>query len=267
MRKKLCANVSMEQAFCRTGCFLVLFWMAGYVCAAEPVLRPEILERKPHDPEAFTQGLVIDGKVWLESTGRYGKSELREVDRKTGKVLRKKELPETDFGEGLVLLEGRIYQLTWQKGVCRVWDRKTFNLIREFKYPGEGWGITTDGKWLYVSDGTPVIRVFNPENFKEIRRFRVMSESGPVDALNELEWVEGEIWANIFETGLIVRFRPRDGKVTGFVDLRELPILSDRHPDQDVLNGIARDPENGAIWVTGKLWTAVYRIGWPPDSP
>lgn len=239
-----------------------LLWVFPLV-ADEPVVRPRILERKPHDSEAFTQGLLIDGDVWLESTGRYGKSELREVDRKTGKVLRRDKLPDTYFGEGLALLNGKLYQLTWLEGVCRVVDRNTFNLLREFTYKGEGWGLTTDGKLLYMSDGSAIIRVMDPETFNEIRRFRVLSSKGPVMMLNELEWVEGEIWANIFGTGYVARIRPRDGKVLGFVDLRHLPMVMDQRPEQDVLNGIARDPETGDIWVTGKLWNALYRIQWP----
>lgn len=246
-----------------TSFFLVFIFGLTCLSASEPVSRPRILERKPHDPSAFTQGLLIDGEVWLESTGQYGESDLREVEKKTGKVIRKVSLPDTFFGEGLALLEGKLYQLTWQEGICRVVDRESFELLKEFNYPGEGWGLTTDGKLLYMSDGTEIIRVMDPKTFKEIRRFRVISTKGAVSDLNELEWVEGEIWANIFQTGMVVRFRPRDGKVTGFVDLRHLPIVMDQRPEQDVLNGIARDPANGEIWVTGKYWNAVYRIEWP----
>lgn len=235
--------------------------------SAQSVDRPQVLSRKPHDPEAFTQGLLIDGAHWLESTGLYGRSELREVDRKTGKVLRRLKLPDDQFGEGLALLDGKLYQLTWRAGICRVIDRETFTLLKEFKYPGEGWGLTTDGRLLYLSDGTGVIRVMDPETFTEQRRFRVTGPQGVVTGLNELEWVEGELWANIFGSGLLVRIRPRDGAVLGFVDLRHLPIVMDHRPDQDVLNGIARDPETGEIWVTGKLWQALYRIEWPPGAP
>lgn len=250
----------------RIFCLLGLLGSCVVVHAAESVVRPPILERKPHDPKAFTQGLIIDGPVWLESTGLYGKSDLREVERKTGKILRKQPLPDEYFGEGLTLLDGRLYQLTWRNGVCRVWDRKEFTLLREFNYSGEGWGLTTDGKNLYLSDGTAVIRVIDPETFKEVRRFQVLSTRGPVRFLNELEWVEGELWANIFQTKRIVRIRPRDGKVLGFIDLGHLPIVMDQRVEQDVLNGIARDPETGDIWVTGKLWNALYRIQWPPPS-
>jgi glutamine cyclotransferase len=245
--------------------FFLLLWIgySVFLVAEEPVVRPRILERKPHDANAFTQGLLIEGDLWLESTGLYEKSELREVDRKTGKVLRRDKVPDAYFAEGLALLDGKLYQLTWREGICRVVDRKTFKLLKEFAYSGEGWGLTTDGKLLYMSDGTAIIRVMDPETFKEIRRFRVLGSKGPVADLNELEWVDGEIWANIFQTGFIARIRPRDGQVLGYIDLRHLPIVMDQRPEQDVLNGIARDPETGEIWVTGKFWNALYRIQWP----
>jgi glutaminyl-peptide cyclotransferase len=247
--------------------FFVVFGL-GLVAPgwSESTVRPQILSRKPHDAGAFTQGLLIDGEHWLESTGLYGQSELREVNRKTGKVLRRLALPADQFGEGLALLDGKLYQLTWRAGICRVIDRKTFVLLKVFKFEGEGWGLATDGKVLYLSDGSGVIRVMDPETFTEQRRFRVRGTKGVVEGLNELEWVEGELWANIFGSGLLVRIRPRDGMVLGFVDLRHLPIVMDHRPEQDVLNGIARDPETGDIWVTGKLWQALYRIEWPPGG-
>lgn len=239
-------------------------WCVAGGIASEPVIRPEVLQRKPHDPKAYTQGLLIDGDQWLESTGRYGESELREVDRETGRVLRSRKLPDRYFGEGLALLDGKLYQLTWREGVCLVWDRESFALIREFRYSGEGWGLTTDGKRLYMSDGTAVIRVLNPATFREVRRFEVRGDGGPVRKLNELEWVEGELWANVFETPRIVRISPASGRVTGILDFSHLPLAVDWHGEQDVLNGIARDPDTGGIWVTGKWWKALYRIQWPP---
>jgi glutamine cyclotransferase len=247
----------------RIGLCILIFAVAT-VRASEPVHQPEVLQRKPHDPEAFTQGLLIDGDFWLESTGRFGKSELRELDRNSGEVKRSQKLPDRYFGEGLALVKGRLYQLTWQAGVCRVWNRETFELIREFNYSGEGWGLTTDGTHLYMSDGSSVIRVMDPETFAEVRRFEVRGSRGAVRNLNEMEWVEGELWANLFETKWIVRFSPRNGRVLGYLDLSHLPLVMDWHGDQDILNGIARDPETGGIWVTGKLWRAFYRIEWPP---
>jgi len=241
-------------------------WCLAGVLAAAEVHRPAILERKPHDPEAFTQGLVLDGPHWLESTGRYGKSELREVDRKTGQVLRSVKLDDRQFGEGLALLNGKLYQLTWREGVCLVWDRETFEPVRTFRYPGEGWGLTTDGTFLYMSDGTPVIRVIDPETFRVQRRITVRDSGRPVDRLNEMEWVNGELWANRFKTNRIVRFDPQTGRVLGYLDFSGLPQVTDWHAGQDVMNGIAKDRDTGEIWVTGKLWNALYRIEWPPES-
>ncbi len=244
----------------------LLLMAAGVARESELLVQPRIVQRKPHDPEAFTQGLLIDGDRWLESTGRYGKSELREVDRDSGRVVRARSLPAHYFGEGLALLNGKLYQLTWREGVCLVWDRESFELIREFTYSGEGWGLATDGKVLYMSDGTSVIRVLDPETFRELRRFEVRGPRGALRNLNELEWVDGELWANVFETKIIVRILPGSGRVVGVFDFSHLPIAMDWHAKQDVFNGIARDPESGEIWVTGKLWKSLYRIQWPPTA-
>jgi len=231
---------------------------------APPVFVPRVLARLPHDPGAFTQGLLIDGPFWLESTGQYGASDLREVDRATGQVRRRVPLAPEFFGEGLALLEGLLYQLTWREGVCIVYDRETLKELRRFRYPEEGWGLASDGRKLYLSDGSDRIRVIEPKTFAEIRRFPVRSALGPVKNLNELEWVDGELWANIWKSGWVVRIDPESGLVRGFVDLRALPPEADRHPRMDVLNGIAVDPENGDIWVTGKYWPALYKIERPP---
>lgn len=231
-----------------------------------PVVRPQILKSVPHDPKAFTQGLLIDGPYWLESTGRYGHSELREVERSTGRVLRSIPLAPALFGEGLALLDGRLYQLTWRERICIVYDRTTLQEITRFTYYGEGWGLTNDDSVLYMSDGSASIRVINPDNFTEIRRFTVTGPDGPVHSLNELEWIDGEIWANIFKSSRIVRFAPDSGKALGFIDLAHLPLNEHSHPQQDVLNGIAHDKDDGSIWVTGKNWKALYRIEWPATT-
>lgn len=237
---------------------------AGTVSVREdPVFRPQILERLPHDPEAFTQGLLIDGDVWLESTGLYGHSELREVRKSDGEVLRRVALSPRLFGEGLALWRGRLYQLTWRERTAIVYDRDTFEELERFRYPGEGWGLTNNDEVLFMSDGSAEIRVLDPLSFRELRRFEVRGARGAVSQLNELEWIDGEIWANIFKTRWIVRFSPEDGRVIGFVDLHHLPLAEDVHPGQDVLNGIAVDPATGDIWVTGKKWKALYRIERP----
>ncbi len=236
------------------------------VAGEDPVVRPAITGRLPHDVNAFTQGLLMDGEVWLESTGQYGKSDLREVDVRTGEVLRKVPLDRRHFGEGLALWKNRLYQLTWRERVCIVYDRETFKEIERFRYSGEGWGLTNNERHLFMSDGSATIRVKDPNTFRELRRFEVRGAQGPVTRLNELEWIDGEIWANIFQTKFIVRFDPSNGRVLGFIDLRHLPPEEDRHPGEDVLNGIAVDPANGDIWVTGKYWKALYRLDWPPGE-
>jgi glutamine cyclotransferase len=229
----------------------------------DPVFRPQILAGLPHDPEAFTQGLLIDGDFWLESTGQYGRSELREVRMSDGEVVRRVALSPRLFGEGLALWRGRLYQLTWRERTAIVYDRATFEERERFRYPGEGWGLTNNDEVLFMSDGSAEIRVLDPLTFREIRRFEVRGARGAVSQLNELEWIDGELWANIFQTNWIVRFSPKDGRVIGFVDLHHLPPPEDVHPGQDVLNGIAVDPATGDIWVTGKNWKALYRIERP----
>lgn len=232
---------------------------------SDPVFRPRILASVPHDPAAFTQGLLIDGEVWLESTGQYGRSELREVDRATGEVLRSVALPPAFFGEGLALFDGKLFQLTWRERTAIVYDRETFQELRRFTYTGEGWGLTNNEEVLFMSNGSSWIRVLDPETFTELRRFQVVGANGPVRMLNELEWISGELWANVFQSNWIVRFEPETGRVIGFVDLHHLPLSEHRHPGQDVLNGIAVDPATGDIWVTGKNWKALYQIEPPED--
>lgn len=249
--------------------FLALLGLAGCEApttaapAADPVFTPRVLNRVPHDPTAFTQGLLIDGDVWIESTGLYGQSDLREVDRATGEVTRRVPLPRRYFGEGVALLHGKLYQLTWRERTGFIWDRETFEEVGRFSYRGEGWGLATDGTHLFLSDGSSWIRVYDPENFARVRRFQVVGARGPVEKLNELAWIDGEIWANVFETNWIVRFDPAGGRVLGFIDLHHLPPEEDVHPGQDVLNGIAHDPKDGSVWVTGKNWKALYQIERP----
>ena len=252
---------------------LIPLWMWGCARqeptappAADPIFRPRILASLPHDPEAFTQGLLIDGRYWLESTGRYGRSELREVLRETGEVVRRVPLASRYFGEGLALWQGRLFQLTWRERTAIVYDRETFEEIGRFEYEGEGWGLTSNERYLLMSDGSSRIRVIDPETFMELRRFQVRGAQGPVTRLNELEWINGELWANIFQTNWIVRFEPETGRVLGFLDLHHLPLPEHRTGGEDVLNGIAVDPESGEIWVTGKLWTRLYRLEWPPPE-
>lgn len=241
---------------------------------AAPVSRtPERLEAhvvatRPHDTDAFTQGLLLHEGRLYEGTGRNGLSELREVDRETGEVLRRAALEDRLFGEGLAVVPGtgdggdRFVQLTWRAGEALVWDLEAFELLDTLTYRGEGWGLTWDGERLVRSDGSDELVFHHPETFEELGRVQVHAGGRPLDRLNELEWVDGQIWANIWGDQRIVRIDPGTGEVTGEVDLRPLwPLLGWRPGTPiDVLNGIAHDPESGRFLVTGKLWPKLFEI-------
>lgn len=222
-----------------------------------------VLDERPHDPGAFTQGLVYDddGRLF-ESTGGYGRSELREVDPDTGEVLRSQPLPEEQFAEGLAVSAGDLVQLTWKEGVAHRWNPDTFAPVGEFSYSGEGWGITTDGDGLLItSDGSDRLTFRDPDTFDAMRVVTVRRGGRPVERLNELEWVDGVLWANVWRTDEIVRIDPERGEVTGVVDLAALG--PDPPPSDDaVLNGIAHRPGDppDVLWVTGKNWPTLYRI-------
>lgn len=220
-----------------------------------------VVNEFPHDPTAFTQGLIYEDGRLLEGTGLYGESTLREVDLETGEVLRSLALSPDLFGEGIALLDGRIYQITWQEQVAIVYDAETFEEIERFSYTTEGWGITDDGERLYMSDGSSRISIRDPETFNEIERIQVRHEGEPVTDLNELEWIDGQIYANVWQTDSIVRIDPATGEVTAWIDLSGLLTPEDREGfDVDVLNGIAWDEEGRRLFVTGKLWPRLYEI-------
>lgn len=220
----------------------------------------EIINRYPHDPEAFTQGLIFLDGVLYEGTGLYGRSSLRRVDLESGQVLQQRDLPEQYFGEGIVAWGDKLYQLTWQSQVGFIYDRESFDLLDEFRYPGEGWGLTHDGEQLIMSDGSHVLRFWDPETLAENGRLPVYDENGPVVRLNELEYINGEVWANIWQTDRIARIDPQTGRVTGWVDLSGLLDRSNLSQPVDVLNGIAYDPAQDRLFVTGKLWPELFEI-------
>ena len=226
-----------------------------------PVYSYRVVHRMPHDPRAFTQGLLMHEGRLFESTGLYGLSSLREVDLESGRVLRRHDLDGTYFGEGLTVFEGRLIQLTWREGVGFVYDLETFEVLEEFHYPGEGWGLTQDGRHLIRSDGTAELRFLDPRNFSEQFRLTVHDRGRPLEGLNELAFIEGEIWANIFPSDWLARIDPESGQVTGWVDLRGLLTEADRTARRvDVLNGIAYDEANRRLFVTGKLWPWLFEI-------
>lgn len=228
--------------------------------APPPTYAFEVVNSYPHDPEAFTQGLVFYEGGLYEGTGRWGESTLREVALASGTVLRSRPLENQYFGEGITLLGDRIYQLTWQEQTGFIYDRATFEPLQTFTYPHEGWGITHDGTRLIVSDGTAEIRFWDPATLQETSRITVRDNQGPVNRLNELEYVNGEIWANIWMTDLIARISPETGDVLGYIDLTGLLDTTSLTQPADVLNGIAYDPATGRIFVTGKLWPTLFEI-------
>jgi glutamine cyclotransferase len=234
---------------------------ASPVGAVTPPFGYRVVTEYPHDRRAFTQGLAYVDDVLYEGTGLYGESMLRRVDLETGEVLHGVGLSEEYFGEGIAVLGDRIYQLTWKNGVCVVYDRETFELLDAFTYQTEGWGLTTDGERLIMSDGTNRLFIRDPETFAELDTIDVYDGARAIWNLNELEVVDGEIWANVWQTDRIARIDPETGQVTGWIDLTGLLTEGDRerHP-VDVLNGIALNPETDRVFVTGKLWPKLFEI-------
>jgi glutamine cyclotransferase len=231
--------------------------LASVVQAAVPVKKVDVINTFPHDPGAFTQGLVSIAGVLYEGTGRNGESSLRKVELTTGKVQQRVMLPQQHFGEGITVLNGKVYQLTWQTHLGVVYDFTTFKQVQSFYLPGEGWGITHDGKQLIVSDGTPNLRFLDPATLKETGRVAVTEDGKPLDRLNELEYINGEVWANVWYTNFIVRIDPVTGVVKSKLDLTDLNQSAGR---DDVLNGIAWDADSKRLFVTGKLWSSLYEI-------
>jgi glutamine cyclotransferase len=227
----------------------------------------KVVRQFPHDPKAFTQGLAYRDGYFYEGTGLNGHSSLRQVRMQTGEVVRKVDLAPQFFGEGVTLLGNEVFQLTWQSHIGFVYLLSDFRWVRSFSYPGEGWGITTVGNELFMSDGTPEIRVLDSGTSLEKRSFTVRDGTTPVSQLNELEFVDGEIFANIWQTDRIARISPQSGEVVGWIDLSGL-LSSDQRPEPDaVLNGIAYDPKEKRLFVTGKSWPAIFEIQLVPKRP
>jgi glutaminyl-peptide cyclotransferase len=224
-----------------------------------------VVHAYPHDQHAFTQGLVyVDGLLY-ESTGIKGQSSLREEDLETGRILRMQIDSDRYFAEGLTDWKNTLVQLTWQSHVALIYDRATFRQLRTFRYDGEGWGLTHDAKSLILSDGTATLHFFAPDTFKELRRIAVNDHGKPVTQLNELEFIHGEIYANIWHSNRIARISPASGRVLGWIDLKGLMPRDQLSSDEAVLNGIAYDPDHDRIFVTGKLWPRVFEITVLPE--
>lgn len=233
---------------------------AGSAPARTPVVGIDVVNSWPHDTGAFTQGLLFHNGSLYESTGLNGRSSLRRINLETGEVIQRIDVDSQYFAEGLALYNGKLFQLTWRSGTGFVYDLETFKRLGQFNYYNEGWGLTSDSSFLYMSDGTNVLRVLDPETLKPVRTIPVFDGETTIPELNELEWIRGEIWANIWQTDRIVRIDPATGRVIGYVDLSGILSPQDRRTGIDVLNGIAWDPETDRIWVTGKLWPRVFEI-------
>lgn len=219
-----------------------------------------------HDPDAFTQGLTFTDGWLYEGTGRHGQSTLRRVELESGIVRQLHQLPDRFFGEGVTVFGDRIIQLTWQSGTGFVYNRRSFALLEEFSYSTEGWGITHDGKSLIMSDGSATLRFLDPETFTETGQVEVFDPDGPVTMLNELEYVKGEIYANVWQTDRIARIDPPTGRVTGWIDLTGLLRPEEYAAPVDVLNGIAYDAAADRLFVTGKLWPRLFEIELVPPG-
>jgi glutamine cyclotransferase len=213
----------------------------------------------PHDTGAFTQGLVVHGGRMYESTGRYGKSSLRRVDMETGKVEKMVSLDHAFFAEGITVFGERLYQLTWKNNVIIVYDVNTFEVLGTAPYHGEGWGLTHDGAHLILSDGSASLRFLDPDTLKVEREITVHEGEAAVTRLNELEYVRGEIWANVWYQDRIVRISPWDGRVLGWIDLGNISNRTKRGREE-VLNGIAYDADSDRLFITGKNWPTLYEI-------
>jgi len=238
--------------------FILATSLAG--CRRSPAVEPfQVLARYPHDAAAYTQGLVYAGGVLFESTGLYGHSELRRVDLQSGRVLASVGLAPNRFGEGLALLGGRLYQLTWKEGVAYVYDATTLARLDSLRYPGEGWGLAADGVSLIMSDGSDSLRILDPSTFAVQRIVHVRYHGSALSQLNDLDYVSGDLFANVYQSDWILRIDPRTGEVRQLYDCADLYPRRSRPASADVMNGIAT-ADSGELLLTGKLWPVLFRV-------
>lgn len=258
----------MKHVIASVLCASLLFSCAsGGKRKQQPAARPaaktytyEVIASYPHLTSSYTQGLqFIDGAMW-EGTGEYGDSKLQIIDLETGRADVVATLPRNEFGEGITVLGDKVYQLTWQNRTMHVYDRESGKRLRNVPYDGEGWGLTSDGEKLYMSDGSSVIRIIDPQTFKRTGSISVLYEGKSVPYLNELEWIGGRIWANVYTLDQIIIIDPASGNVEGLIDLAGILPEKDTYASTDVLNGIAYDAERDRIFVTGKNWSRIFEI-------
>ena len=243
---------------------LVALLTAFFVCSCSNsdtiIYAYKVVNTYPHDRNAYTQGLVFENGSLFEGTGLNGSSTLRRVELGTGNILHMRQLPSRFFGEGITIYEDKIIQLTWRSHVGFVYDKDTFELQKRFSYPTEGWGITHDEKHLIMSDGTSTLRLLDPKTFQEVDRIAVRKDGILIDKLNELEYIQGKIYANVYREDNVVIIDPQTGNTVGWIELKGLLSLDDYNGPVDVLNGIAYDATNDRLFVTGKLWPKLFEI-------
>jgi glutaminyl-peptide cyclotransferase len=237
---------------------LLLMSSCGHAQVPVQLYDIKVINTFPHNPNSFTQGLLIHEGYLYEGTGQLGRSTLSKLNLDDGAVLQSKRLNSRYFGEGIAIAGERIYQLTWQSNI--VYDLVTFELIESHYHPSEGWGLTFDGTHLILSDGSPVLQFIDPETFQVVQRVNVTIDGRPLPNLNELEYINGEVWANVWMTSEIVRIDPQSGEVRAIVDLSGLKAMTTSGGRDDVLNGIAWDPDEERLFVTGKLWANLFEI-------
>ena len=231
-----------------------------YASTEPKILNYKIVNTYPHDINAYTQGFEFYNGVLLEGTGQYRESTLRKTDYKTGKVIEQIKLEDKYFGEGITVLKDKIYHLTWQEKTGFVYDAKTFKLEKTFSFETEGWGITNDGEKLYMSDGTEKIYILNPESLKVEDFINVYTSGSKIDSINEMEWINGKIWANIYQKDVIAIINPKTGTVEHVINCSELKSKATQHPEIDAFNGIAYNPTTKTYFVTGKNWDKTFEL-------
>jgi glutaminyl-peptide cyclotransferase len=270
MRPDHALQITMKSRLARGALVLVLAAGSSWLASSRvpelqaqnsaPVDTFRVVKAYPHDTAAYTQGLIYREGLLFESTGRYGQSTLRRVKLETGEVVQEHRLDAAYFGEGLAEWNGQLVQLTWRSNIAFVYDLASFTRRRTLGYAGEGWGLTRDQKEFILSDGTDKLRFLDPDGFREVRRLSVTDRGVPVRDLNELEYVRGEVYANVWHTDRIARISPESGRVTGWIDLEGLMATAHRLDPEAVLNGIAYDAASNRLFVTGKLWPRLFEI-------
>jgi glutamine cyclotransferase len=254
----------MQASALRRALLAIAFALPSFAHAQQTY---QVVHTYPHDAQAFTQGLIyLDGHLY-ESAGQYGKSSLREEDLDTASIVKFADVPAKYFAEGLTDWGNTLIQLTWQEHLALVYDRTTFRFLRTLPYTGEGWGLTHDDKSVILSDGTAQLRFLDPTTFKELRRITVKDRGKPIDQLNELEYIHGEIYANVWHQDRIARISPATGRVLGWIDLSGLLPAFEHSTPEAVLNGIAYDAQHDRLFVTGKLWPKIFEIRLIPAPP